>query len=51
MLRAQIQVVDNQGVVRKYDGNGALFIAFERKFNVSILEMGESPRLEYIYWL
>mgnify|MGYP003147696796 FL=1 len=51
MLRAQIQVVDNQGVVRKYDGTGALFIAFERKFNVSILEMGESPRLEYIYWL
>ena len=51
MLRAQIQVTDNQGVLRTYDGTGALFIAFERKFNVSILELGESPRLEHIYWL
>lgn len=51
MLRAQIQVTDNQGVLRTYDGTCALFIAFERKFNVSILELGESPRLEHIYWL
>jgi hypothetical protein len=51
LLRAQIQVTDNQGVLRTYDGTGALFIAFERKFNVSILELGESPRLEHIYWL
>ena len=51
MLRAQIQVTDNQGVVRTYDGTGALFVAFEAHFDVSILEMGENPRLTHIYWL
>ena len=51
MLRAQIQVTDNQGVIRNYDGTGALFVAFEAHFDVSILEMGENPRLTHIYWL
>ena len=51
MLRAQILVTDDQKVVRTYDGNGALFVAFERKFDKSILEMGDNPRLEHILWL
>ena len=51
MLRAQIQVTDNQGVVRSYDGNGALFVAFEEHFDISIMEMGENPRMTHVYWL
>jgi len=51
MLRAQIQVTNTQGVVRSYDGTGALFIAFEQHFDMSIMDMGESPRLEHIWWL
>ena len=41
MLRAQIQVTNTQGVVRSYDGTGALFIAFEQHFDMSIMDMGE----------
>ena len=51
MLRAQILVTDEQKVVRTYDGNGALFVAYERKFDKSVLEMAENPRLEHILWL
>ncbi len=51
MLRAQIQVTNNQGVMHSYDCTGALFIAFEQHFDLSIMELGESPRLEHIWWL
>ncbi len=51
MLRAQIQVTNDQGVMHRYDGTGALFIAFEQHFDLSIMELGESPRLEHIWWL
>lgn len=51
MLRAQIRVTDNQGVIRNYDGAAALFVAFEAHFDVSILEMHENPRLTHICWL
>ena len=51
MLRAQIKVTYLDGRVVEFDGKGRLWIDFEDKFDISIMELEAKMRMKHIWWL
>jgi len=51
MLRAQIKVTYGDGRVVEFDGKGRLWIDFEQKFDMSVVELDGKVRLTHFWWM
>ena len=51
MLRADIAITYLDGRVVEFDGKGRLWIDFENKFDMSIMELMDKIRMSHFWWL